>query len=130
MIRVSGSQLEFVISVSCVGLSYFYGSLDLLNARRSYQSQMRCRIATNKSPVLDPKALSIFTIFRRLQQTLLDMLSSSSDTCSHLLLLVAVFVTLFRERLSYDICFIFYRPQALSFRFSLPKQRNLNLYFS
>jgi len=68
-----------------------------------------CRIATNKSSVFGLKALSFhFMIFRRLQQ--LDMHSISSDTLSHLLLLVAAFISLFtffRERISCDICFDF-----------------------
>jgi len=84
--------------VSYVDLSYFYGSLDLLNARRSRcrRLQVQCRTATNKSLVFDFKALSFsFIIFRRLQLTLLNMLSRLSDIFSHLLLLVAAFVSLF-----------------------------------
>jgi len=61
------------------------------------------------------------------------MRSRSSDTFSHLLLLVAAFVSLFtssRKRMSCDICLIFYRPQALSFSFlSPPKQRTSQSVF-
>jgi len=132
---ISKWESEFVLCVMCESFLFFiFDSLDLLNARESrrYRSQVRCRITTNKSPVFDPKALSSsFTIFRRLQQTLLDMLSRSTLLVTCYWLHRSYLCLLFKERISYDICFIFYRSRALSFRFyHFQDNVLLNLYFS
>jgi len=99
---------------------------------------MRCRIATNKSPVFDPKTLlsSYFMIFRRLQQLnsicVLDQVTLLI-TCYYWLRSYLCLLLLEREypviwENICDICLIFYRPQTLSF-LSLPKQRTSQSIF-
>jgi len=106
-----------------------------VSARRSCRrwSRVRCRIATNKSPLFEPKALSFhFVIFRRLQQL------NSIDVLDQVTLLVTCYYWLQRLYLcllllkrEYPVmCLIFYGSQALSFSFlSLPKQRTFQLVF-
>jgi len=91
-------------------------------------------VSTNKKSVFDPKTLSSrFMIFRRLKQLNSICVLYQMTLFSHSLLLVAAFISLLtssRERISCDICLIFYRSQALSFSFLLlPKQRTSHSVF-
>jgi len=92
--------------VSCVSLSYFYSSLDLLSARRSCRRWSRVVLDSDKSLVFGPKALSSrFMIFRRLQQ-LISMRSKSSNIFSHLLLLQRLYLCLLLLEREYSVIFI------------------------
>jgi len=125
--------------MSCVDLSYFYSSLDLLNVRgsRCRWLQMQRRIATNKAQFFILKRY--FSVLRSL-----DACNRLNSICvlDQMTLFVTCYYWLQRpyfclflleresERVSCDICFIFYRPQALSFRFyRFQSNALLNLYF-
>jgi len=76
---------------------YFYGFLNLLNAKKPHlRLQVRCRITINKSLVFEHKELSFGLLDACNRLNLIyfqvDFLLISSDTFSHLLLLVAAFV--------------------------------------